>query len=129
MDIRTIMSPEPISARPEWPVRRALELLVQHSISGLPVVDGENRIVGVVSERDLMALFGSSSAKDVAALMTRDPITLAADAPLVDAVDCLMAYDFRRVLVHEGGKLVGVVSRADLMPVILELLLERDTSA
>jgi CBS domain-containing protein len=125
MNIREVMSPLPVTVRPDWPVRRALELLVEHGISGLPVVDAQDRIVGVVSEKDLLRLFSDGIPESVAAVMTRDPIKVAVDAPLVDVVDCLMTYDFRRVLVHEKGRLVGVVSRSDLMPVILRVLLDR----
>jgi CBS domain-containing protein len=125
MNIRDIMSPLPVSVQPDWPVRRVLELLVEHEISGVPVVEGDDRIVGVVSEKDLLALFSQPEPENVAAIMTGDPIAVSVDAPLVDVVDCLMTYDFRRVLVHEKGKLVGLVSRSDLMPVILGLLLEQ----
>jgi len=59
--------------------------------------------------------------------MTPDPQTLDVNAPLVDVFDILMANDFRRLLIHEKGKLVGVVSRADLMPALLEALLERSS--
>jgi tRNA nucleotidyltransferase (CCA-adding enzyme) len=125
VDIRTIMSAAPISARPEWPLDRAIELLIEHGISGLPVVDAENRIVGVLSEKDLLALFGGRDSQVVGDLMTADPITFSVDAPLVEVVDCLMTYDFRRILIHDRGKLAGLVSRADLMPVILDLLRQR----
>ena len=125
MKIREVMSPLPVTVRPDWPVRRALELLVEHEISGLPVVDAQDQIVGVVSEKDLLMLFSDGIPESVAAVMTRDPVMVSVEAPVVEVVDCLMTYDFRRVLVHEKGRLVGVVSRSDLMPVILRLLLER----
>ena len=57
--------------------------------------------------------------------MTHDPTTVDIEAPLVDVVDCLMTHDFRRVLIHEKGKLVGLISRADIMPAILRSLLHR----
>lgn len=123
--IREIMQPDPITVRPESPLSHALELLIENNISGLPVVDAEDRIVGVLSEKDLLKVFYERDATNVAAVMTRDPITLEVDAPLVEALDCLMAYDFRRVLIHEEGRLVGLVSRADLMPTVLKALLKR----
>jgi CBS domain-containing protein len=123
--IRDIMQPDPITVRPENPLSHALELLIENNISGLPVVDAGDRIVGVLSEKDLLKVFYEREAETVAAVMTRDPITLPADAPLVEVLDCLMAYDFRRVLIHEDGRLVGLVSRADLMPTILQALLKR----
>jgi len=125
VDIRTIMTAAPIAVRAESPLHVAIELLIEHEISGLPVVDAENRIVGVVSEKDILALFGGRDSQIVGDLMTADPITFSVDAPLVEVVDCLMTYDFRRVLIHQAGKLAGVVSRADVMPVILDLLRER----
>jgi CBS domain-containing protein len=123
--IRDIMESCPITVRPETPVREALELLIENDISGLPVVDAEDRIVGVLSEKDLLKLFYEPEAMTVAGVMTSDPVTLRSDAPLVEVLDCLMAYDFRRVLIHEDGRLVGLVSRADLMPTVLKALLKR----
>jgi CBS domain-containing protein len=127
--IREIMQSEPITVHPESPVQLALELLIDHGISGLPVIDADDKIVGVLSEKDLLKVFYENHTETVEAVMTRDPITISLDAPLVDVFDCLMAYDFRRVLVHEHGKLVGLISRADLMPTILAALLERSRRA
>jgi CBS domain-containing protein len=123
--IREIMTPQPIAVRPDSAVKEAVELLIEHGISGLPVVDAELRIVGVLSEKDLLRLFSDPEVATVGAVMTRVPMTIDVEAPLVEVVDCLMAYDFRRVLIHERGRLVGVVSRADLMPAILSTLTDR----
>jgi CBS domain-containing protein len=123
--IREVMQSDTIVVRPEDSVRRALELLIENHISGLPVTDADNRIVGVVSERDVLKLFYEPEAHTVSAVMTTDPVTIGVDAPLVEVFDCLMANDFRRVLIHDENKLVGLVSRADLMPTILEALIER----
>ena len=123
--IREIMQSETIAVRPEDSVHRVLELLIEHSISGLPVTNADDHIVGVISERDVLKLFYEPEAHSVAAVMTSDPITIGVDSPLVDVFDCLMANDFRRVLIHDENKLVGLVSRADLMPTILEALIER----
>jgi CBS domain-containing protein len=123
--IREIMTPQPITVGPDSRVKRALELLIEHEISGLPVVDRDGRIVGILSEKDLLKLFSEPRAGTVGSVMTRVAMTFDVDAPLVDVIDCLMTYDFRRVLIHEQGKLVGVVSRADLMPAILSALADR----
>ena len=53
------------------------------------------------------------------------PTMFPVDAPLVDVVDCLMANDFRRVLIHDQQRLVGLISRADLMPALLKSLADR----
>jgi CBS domain-containing protein len=117
------MTTEVISVRPSTSLTEAVELLIEHGITGLPVVDDEGNIAGVLSEKDLMRAF-YEDAKDVGSLMTRAPETIAVDAEVVDVFDSLMTHNFRRLLVEENGKLVGLVSRADLMPVVLEALLE-----
>lgn len=123
--IREIMQTELITVGPESPVQLALELLIDHGISGLPVIDADHKIVGVLSEKDLLKVFYENHAETVEAVMTREPIAFSIDAPLVDVFDCLMAFDFRRVLIHEHGRLAGLISRADLMPTILAALLAR----
>jgi CBS domain-containing protein len=123
--IRQVMEPEPITVRPESTIREALEILIENKISGLPVVDADRVILGILSEKDLLRVFYEPHARTVGSVMTPAPTRIAVDAPLVDVFDCLMAEDFRRVLIHEDGKLVGLISRADLMPVILDALVER----
>jgi len=123
--IQEVMRPAPIAVRPEDSVRQALELLIRYEISGLPVTDDGGRIVGILSEKDVLKLFYEPEARTVESVMTRDPTRVSVDSPLVDVVDFLMANDFRRVLIHDDDKLVGLVSRADLMPAILDALVDR----
>ena len=123
--IRDVMQPDPIKIRPDANLRGVLELLIQNQISGLPVVDEAGRLVGVLSEKDLLKLFYELDTHSVESLMSRDPVSIPVEGPLVDVVDSLMANDFRRVFIHEDEKLVGLISRADLMPAILGALLER----
>lgn len=127
MTTKSIMKSDLITVKADTKVSEAIALLIEHGISGLPVVDSEHRIVGILSEKDLLRVFyeGDTAKPVVEAFMTRDPVTFAVDAPLVDVLDCLMANNFRRVLIHEDGKLVGLVSRADMMPPILAALLDR----
>lgn len=120
------MTSKVLVVHPETKAREALKLLIDNRISGLPVVDKDHKIVGVLSEKDLLQVFSSTEKSiEVRSLMTPRPITFSVDAQLVDIFDCLMAKDFRRVLIHEKKKLVGVVSRSDLMPIILDALLSR----
>ena len=123
--IRDVMQSQPIVIRRDESLQRALELLIDNNISGLPVIDDEEQLVGVLSEKDLLKIFSEPDPHTIDSIMTRDPVSLPVDAPLVDVVDCLMANDFRRVFIHDQKKLVGLVSRADLMPAILDALVER----
>ncbi len=123
--IQSIMKTDLITVGPETSLSEALALLIENNISGLPVVDREGSIVGVLSEKDLLKMFYETGANTVQSLMTANPVTIAVDAPLVEVFDCLMSNDFRRVLIHKKRKLVGLVSRADLMPTILDALAEQ----
>ncbi len=118
------MTTEIVTVQPKTPLRDAVRLLIERDITGLPVVDGAGTIQGVLSEKDLLQAF-YENAKTVDALMTKNPESVAVDAELVEVFDLLMTNSFRRILVHEEGKLVGLISRADLMPVVLEALLDR----
>ena len=123
--IRDVMRADPFTVHPDTTLHTAVKKLIEHDISGLPVVDDTGTIVGVLSDKDLMKAFYEPDVDTVENVMTHDPVMISVDAPLVDVFDCLMANDFRRVLIHRERKLLGLVSRADLMPPILEVLLDR----
>lgn len=123
--IRDVMRADPFSITPAQPLHDALELLIENNISGLPVVDESGRLLGVLSEKDLLKILYEPGVHDVQSVMTHNPVSFDIDTELVDVVDCLMANDFRRVFIERDEKLVGMISRADLMPAILETLLER----
>jgi len=111
-----IMTPDVVSVSPDATVARAIDLFEKFGVSGLPVVDDENRLLGMITEYDLLRsirtleMFGS-----VADFMTPDVITVEHHAPLVDIVNTLLSSRIRRVPVVNDGKLVGVVSRRDLL--------------
>lgn len=124
-DIGDLMTSKVISFQPHTPVETAIRTLIERRISGAPVVDDTNAILGVVSEADLLSLFWED-AGTVGEIMTPNPVSFPVDGPLADVVDSLMSNSFRRVLIHDGkGKLVGLVSRADMMPAVLDALMDR----
>lgn len=124
---RSVMRTDLITVRADTPVQEALRLLLEHRISGLPVVDEGQRLLGILTEKDLLRLLyeGSGEFSTAADLMTTRVRGFQADDPLENVCDCLMANHFRRVPILEGERLVGLISRADLMPTILELVSER----
>jgi CBS domain-containing protein len=85
--------------------------LTRHRISGAPVIDEAGRIVGVISEFDLLA----DSGNDVRALMTTAVISVSADSPVDDVAHLLVERRIHRLPVLRDGELVGVVSRHDLI--------------
>jgi CBS domain-containing protein len=119
---RDVMRTDLVTVHGDTPLRQAIELLVANRISGLPVVDSAGNLVGIFTEKDAMRLLYEESGvmRTVSDLMVREPRAFQQDAPLAEVCDCLMANHFRRVPILAGKKLVGLISRADLMPAILE---------
>ncbi len=124
---REVMVTQLVTVTEQTPITEAIALLLQHRISGLPVVDDDCRLVGIVTEKDLLRVCHEEPGSfwEVGDLMSRDVRSFQLDAPLGDLCDCLMANHFRRVPILDGEKLVGLISRADLLPTIIEIITER----
>ncbi len=122
LTILDVMEGNLATVQPESPLRVAVAVMIENRISSLPVVDAEGRIVGALNEGDLMKVFFDPDTPSVADVMTRDPIIVSIDAPLVEVVDRLMSSEFRRVLIHENDRLVGVITRSHVMPALLDAL-------
>ena len=106
-----IMTAPVVSVAADIPVAKIAQLLRRHGISGVPVVDEAEGVVGLVSEYDLLARTGSA-ARDV---MTTAVVSVT-EGTGVDAVRHLLVdRRIRRVPVLAGGRLVGIVSRGDLV--------------
>lgn len=111
MDVRDIMTTEVISARAETRVEDAARLLARHRISGLPVVDEAGALIGVVTEYDLLARRGTI----VAEIMSRGVISVSPETDAEEVAHLLASRRVRRVPVLDGGRLIGIVSRSDLV--------------
>jgi CBS domain-containing protein len=121
-EIRTIMSTDVISVRRDAPLCKAIELLVEHDVTGLPVVDEDETLVGIITEKDIMGLLADGHevrgrAEDY---MTHDVVCFDEDDDLIAVCECLVTHHFRRVPILRWGKLVGIISRRDLIKYILE---------
>lgn len=107
-----VMTPDALTLRPDTSVHEAAQVLSEHRISGAPVVDDQGSIVGIVSEYDLIARTGST----VREVMTRDVVTVPETATVDRVRALLVTRQLKRVPVVNGqGKLVGLISRADLV--------------
>jgi CBS domain-containing protein len=143
--VREIMDADPATVRPETPVEEVVQTLRRHELPGVPVVDVEGRCVGMVTEADLILpddagdlhiphyinLFGgtifleplsrfegrlrkafASKAED---MMTRDPDSVAPETSVREAARLIHESGHNRLPVVEGGRLVGVVTRLDVL--------------
>ena len=121
---------EVISVAPNALIEHAMDVMLQHEISGLPVID-EGRLVGVVSEFDILALLLESSDEPeliipVEQIMSADVVSVSEEAP-VQSVACIFRHlGMRRLPVVRDGQVVGIVSRRDLIRVVREQRREHD---
>lgn len=102
-------------------VSEVIDTLVTHHVSGLPVVDDYMNLDGFVSDKDVLKLLSDPAAEDcpVETIMTKKVISFQPDDSLFDICDCLTQNSIHGVPVLKGQKLVGQISRADLMVHIL----------
>ncbi|MCF7972323.1 MAG: CBS domain-containing protein [Phycisphaerae bacterium] len=100
----------------------AAEILFPKKLTGLPVVDNGMHLQGIVSEKDILrTLFDPNATGSlVNDIMTENVVSFAQTDSLADICDCLIHNDFRRVPILTDGRLVGIVSRADIMMCILK---------
>ena len=95
----------------------AIRLLLDNSISGAPVVDNEGRVVGLVSEYELLQVIYDRllATVPVSEFMTREVITYGPETTIIEVAGMFMAARIRRIPIVEDGKLVGLLSRRDLL--------------
>ena len=143
--VREIMDPEPVTVRPDTSVEEVIRLLAESELPGVPVVDADDGCVGIVTEADLVIaddqgdlhlphfieLFGGvvfleplkrfedrlrkAFAATAADMMTAGPTTVDPDATAEEAARIIHDSGHNRLPVIEEGRLVGVVSRADVL--------------
>jgi len=111
MKAREIMTRDVISILDEATVEDAARFLARNRISGLPVVNADGMLMGLVTEHDLIAKQG----RQVTDIMSRSVITVSPDTEVEEVQHLLTNQRIRRVPVIEDGKVVGIVSRSDLV--------------
>lgn len=116
------MSTKLIKFSPEQNMDEVIEALLKHKISGGPVVDGEGKLVGVISEGDCMKEVVKGKYNNmpnlsgkVADHMTTQVISIAPDTNIFDAAGMFLEKRIRRFPVVNMGKLVGQISQKDIM--------------
>ncbi|HTZ03582.1 MAG TPA: CBS domain-containing protein [Xanthobacteraceae bacterium] len=154
MQVKDIMTRNVIFVGAKEPVVRAARLMLQNRISGLPVVDDKNELVGVVTEGDFLRRrelgtgrqrpkwlefvvgpgrlaqdYVQESGRKVEEIMTADPWTVGEDDSLESVVELMERRHVKRLPVIRDGKMVGIVSRANLMHALVSLSREAPAPA
>ncbi len=154
MQAADIMTRRLVSVRPEASIRDAIELMLKRRVSGLPVIDGHGQLVGMVTEADflrrpetgterrrprwLIAILGPaeearsyvhSHGVKVGEVMSKDIVSVSESTPLDRVVHLMEIHRIKRVPVLRGGKVVGIVSRANLLRALASLHREERRAA
>ena len=132
LTVGDVMTALPRTARPETPLREAAREMVRAGVEGLPVLDADGRLVGMLSERELMrhllssaAFLGKASPRPVTEsaqerrtvrdVMTRQVLCVSPDQPLAEVASLMANKDVERVPVVREGRLVGFLTRGDIV--------------
>ncbi|HXZ00429.1 MAG TPA: CBS domain-containing protein [Stellaceae bacterium] len=147
MKVSDIMTRGAVTVTADSTIEAAARLMLSHRISGLPVVDAAGAVIGIVTEGDLLRrveigtearrgrwfellvgpgrLAGDyvrSHARKVGEVMTREVAGIGPEAPLAEAVALMERRHVKRLPVIDGGRVVGILSRANLLSALLEML-------
>jgi CBS domain-containing protein len=114
MVAKDIMTKEIITVSPQMTVKQVAMTLIKNQISGAPVAGKNGKIVGVVSESDIVGKKG----KDVQAIMSKKVISIAENTQVEEIARLMTTHKIKRLPVMQGDKLVGIVSRADIVSAI-----------
>jgi CBS domain-containing protein len=143
LKVREIMTRDLITVSPGTEILQAAKLLLQKQINGLPVVDDSGELVGIICQSDLVALQKKlplpslftfldgfialksmkqleKEAQKIAATivghaMTPNPVTVSPETPVEEVANLMVDKNFHTLPVVDGGKLVGIVGKADLL--------------
>jgi CBS domain-containing protein len=129
---KDIMSTNVISVKKDDPIFEAVRLLVEKNISGLPVVDDDMNLTGILSEKDVVDLYYEyehADSKTVGDYMTYPAVCFDENNALLNVCNFLVKNIFRRVPVTSGGKLVGIISIQDILNSVLQLRQEKTIAA
>lgn len=126
MFVRNHMTPHPITITSGTSVQRAAALFEEHRIRHLPVLDEAERLVGILTDRDLRSAVGYDVEDRLeltaGEIMTAEPVTVSPDTPLEDALLILCERRFGALPVVSQGRLVGILSQQDVLAALAKLL-------
>ena len=109
-----------MALKPEMEILHAAHQLVKHNVSGAPVLDRHGRLVGILTERDIMqvatqAYYHGTPGGLVSERMTTDPVSVSPDSSILTLAEMFIDGRFHRYPVVDNGRLVGIISRRDVM--------------
>jgi CBS domain-containing protein len=133
LKVEDIMTRNVITVKQETPIYEAMAVMRKNDITGMPVIDDDMTLVGVITEKDVLRLFCSDEEDNnatVNSFMTRPAVSYRVDESLQSVCDFMIVNYFRRVpVVSKKGKLVGIISRPDIIDYIIEQKQQNDQTS
>lgn len=125
-DIDALMQADPLTLRPDMPIRRAAALLVEAGAASAPVVDDGGALLGVLTQKDcfrpaLQASYYREWSGSVAEVMTKGAVTLSRGTDLFTAANAFLDHPHRAFPVTDGDRLAGMLHRSDVLRALLAL--------
>jgi predicted transcriptional regulator len=124
--VRDFMAKELVTLSPDMEILRAVHILLKNDIAAAPVVDETGQLIGILTERDCMKVvlnsgYHSEYGGQVSEYMSKDVATIAANDSIVNVAKLFFGQSFHRYPVLENGKLVGQISRRDVLRALGQL--------
>jgi CBS domain-containing protein len=118
--VRDYMTRDLVTLAPQTEILQALQTLITHDVAGAPVVDGSGTLLGMLTEKDCMqvalnATYHSEYGGVVADFMSSPAVSISPDAGVVEVVKLFLENRYHRYPVVENGRLIGQISRRDVM--------------
>ena len=116
--VSTVMVQPVVSAKTKTPAENIASVLLYSHYTGMPVVDDVGRVVGIVTELDLLdALMEGKNLSKVSAeqIMTKEPVTADVDTPVSEVIATMKKKNIIRLPITREGKLAGIVARCDIL--------------
>ena len=128
---KDIMKTNVLAVTMDTDIYRAIRTMVENNVTGLPVIDEDRALVGIVTEKDVLKLLYEIEDHPgrVADFMTTPVVAYDQDDDVAAVADGLAAHHFRRVPILRDGRLVGIISRKDIVKRIQEQWLTQNASA
>jgi CBS domain-containing protein len=126
ISLKKIMTRDVVSVKRTTDIFDAIRMMSDGNITGLPVVDEDEKLVGIVTAKDVMKLLLNTQSVEgkVEDCMTTNVVSFNENDKLLDVINTLVENKFRKVPIESKGKLVGIISRRDIISYIFSLELK-----
>jgi CBS domain-containing protein len=120
MHVRDLMTTDVVAVAPTTSIRDAARMMFRYRVSGLPVVDPEGHVLGIITEGDFLAMElkradGGDTPEFVNEVMSHSVLSVSPDLEVMEAARFMYEHDVKRIVVVEDGTMTGIISRFDIV--------------